>query len=145
MHRFAVVAATSAIVVNVLTCSSSFQTEKKGWGLFADQDLEEDDLIVNYVGEVIPTGMWKARLAEYDGERHWCDPSPLTFTCHGMCLLLLCDDQFARPFSVFSSCMSCCSYFLNLDSQYVIDASRRGNVGRFINHSCDPNTRTEKW
>lgn len=27
----------------------------------------------------------------------------------------------------------------------VIDPSERGNLGRFINHSCDPNCTTEKW
>ena len=26
----------------------------------------------------------------------------------------------------------------------MIDASAKGNLGRFINHSCDPNCRTEK-
>ncbi|GLJ25256.1 hypothetical protein SUGI_0483490 [Cryptomeria japonica] len=36
-------------------------------------------------------------------------------------------------------------YFMTLDSNEVIDACVKGNLGRFINHSCDPNCRTEKW
>ncbi|KAJ6954282.1 hypothetical protein NC652_005885 [Populus alba x Populus x berolinensis] len=36
-------------------------------------------------------------------------------------------------------------YFMTLDGSEVIDACVKGNLGRFINHSCDPNCRTEKW
>jgi hypothetical protein len=36
-------------------------------------------------------------------------------------------------------------YFLSLDAQHVIDASRKGNKGRFINHSCNPNCELQKW
>ncbi|VFR00252.1 unnamed protein product [Cuscuta campestris] len=36
-------------------------------------------------------------------------------------------------------------YFMALSSCEVIDACGKGNLGRFINHSCDPNCRTEKW
>ncbi|CAN1176033.1 Histone-lysine N-methyltransferase ASHH2 [Linum perenne] len=36
-------------------------------------------------------------------------------------------------------------YFMTLDGSEVIDACAKGNLGRFINHSCDPNCRTEKW
>ncbi|XP_038885000.1 histone-lysine N-methyltransferase ASHH2 isoform X2 [Benincasa hispida] len=36
-------------------------------------------------------------------------------------------------------------YFMTLNGSEVIDACRKGNLGRFINHSCDPNCRTEKW
>ncbi|KAK7281576.1 hypothetical protein RIF29_09693 [Crotalaria pallida] len=35
-------------------------------------------------------------------------------------------------------------YFMTLNGNEVIDASAKGNLGRFINHSCDPNCRTEK-
>ncbi|EGC39214.1 hypothetical protein DICPUDRAFT_27300, partial [Dictyostelium purpureum] len=36
-------------------------------------------------------------------------------------------------------------YFLTLNSKECLDASRRGNLARFINHSCDPNCETQKW
>ncbi|KAI3960359.1 hypothetical protein MKW98_017083 [Papaver atlanticum] len=36
-------------------------------------------------------------------------------------------------------------YFMTLNGSEVIDACGKGNLGRFINHSCDPNCRTEKW
>ncbi|XP_057795670.1 histone-lysine N-methyltransferase ASHH2 isoform X2 [Salvia miltiorrhiza] len=36
-------------------------------------------------------------------------------------------------------------YFMTLNGSEVIDACSKGNLGRFINHSCDPNCRTEKW
>ncbi|KAH7860815.1 hypothetical protein Vadar_018367 [Vaccinium darrowii] len=35
-------------------------------------------------------------------------------------------------------------YFMTLNGSEVIDACAKGNLGRFINHSCDPNCRTEK-
>lgn len=36
-------------------------------------------------------------------------------------------------------------YFMTLRSTQTIDASRKGNLSRFINHSCNPNCATEKW
>lgn len=36
-------------------------------------------------------------------------------------------------------------YFLTLDGTECIDASQRGNMARFINHSCNPNAKTQKW
>ncbi|EPS67389.1 hypothetical protein M569_07380, partial [Genlisea aurea] len=36
-------------------------------------------------------------------------------------------------------------YFMTLNGSEVIDACAKGNLGRLINHSCDPNCRTEKW
>ncbi|XP_026473475.1 probable histone-lysine N-methyltransferase Mes-4 isoform X3 [Ctenocephalides felis] len=36
-------------------------------------------------------------------------------------------------------------YFLVLDKDRIIDAGPKGNVSRFMNHSCDPNCETQKW
>ena len=36
-------------------------------------------------------------------------------------------------------------YFMALSSELFIDASHKGSVSRFINHSCDPNAETQKW
>ena len=36
-------------------------------------------------------------------------------------------------------------YCMNLGERKIIDATWMGNIGRFINHSCDPNACTETW
>ena len=36
-------------------------------------------------------------------------------------------------------------YFMALRSDHFIDATRKGNISRFINHSCSPNAETQKW
>ncbi|CAG0920036.1 unnamed protein product [Notodromas monacha] len=36
-------------------------------------------------------------------------------------------------------------YFLTLDSNRIIDAGPKGNLARFMNHSCEPNCVTQKW
>eukprot|EP00124_Ichthyophonus_hoferi_P004879 Ihof_evm3s600 gene=Ihof_evmTU3s600 len=36
-------------------------------------------------------------------------------------------------------------YFMNLGNGEMIDATRKGSVSRFINHSCAPNMETQKW
>ncbi|KAK3095090.1 hypothetical protein FSP39_010180 [Pinctada imbricata] len=36
-------------------------------------------------------------------------------------------------------------YMLTLDKNRIIDAGPKGNLSRFMNHSCDPNCETQKW
>ncbi|KAI5704834.1 hypothetical protein M8J75_009263 [Diaphorina citri] len=36
-------------------------------------------------------------------------------------------------------------YFMSLRPDAIIDATMKGNISRFINHSCDPNSETQKW
>ncbi|KAL8487372.1 hypothetical protein ACS0TY_023886 [Phlomoides rotata] len=37
------------------------------------------------------------------------------------------------------------AYIISLDANYFIDATRKGSLARFINHSCQPNCETRKW
>jgi histone-lysine N-methyltransferase SETD2 len=36
-------------------------------------------------------------------------------------------------------------YFMSIANGEVIDATRKGNLSRFLNHSCRPNCETQKW
>lgn len=36
-------------------------------------------------------------------------------------------------------------YFMGLTGEAFIDATKKGNLGRFCNHSCNPNCQVEKW
>ncbi|EDV20850.1 uncharacterized protein TRIADDRAFT_31338 [Trichoplax adhaerens] len=36
-------------------------------------------------------------------------------------------------------------YMLNIDKDVIIDAGQKGNLARFMNHSCQPNCETHKW
>ncbi|XP_020583786.1 histone-lysine N-methyltransferase ASHH1 [Phalaenopsis equestris] len=37
------------------------------------------------------------------------------------------------------------AYIISLNGHETIDATRKGNLARFINHSCGPNCETRKW
>eukprot|EP00232_Nephroselmis_pyriformis_P009501 CAMPEP_0182881104 /NCGR_PEP_ID=MMETSP0034_2-20130328/16974_1 /TAXON_ID=156128 /ORGANISM="Nephroselmis pyriformis, Strain CCMP717" /LENGTH=416 /DNA_ID=CAMNT_0025014127 /DNA_START=198 /DNA_END=1445 /DNA_ORIENTATION=- len=82
---------------------------KKGYGLFAGEDMKAGAFIIEYVGEVLEDHTYSERKSIYQSQtkRHY--------------------------------------YFMSLGGSEVIDASLRGNLGRFINHSCDPNCETQKW
>lgn len=53
--------------------------------------------------------------------------------------------QFEKRAMDYSKLMNAHYYFIALSSDRVIDATKRGNISRFINHSCDPNAETQKW
>lgn len=92
-----------------------FRTEEKGWAVRAGEAILRGTFICEYIGEVLSEQEADKRGNNRHGEEG-------------------------------------CSYFYDIDSHindmsrlvegqvpYVIDATRYGNVSRFINHSCSPN------
>lgn len=53
--------------------------------------------------------------------------------------------QFHKRAGEYSSDKNTHHYFMALKGDAVIDATLKGNISRFINHSCDPNSETQKW
>jgi len=88
---------------------SVIKTEKKGYGLRANNDLHPNDFIFEYIGEVINEPTFRRRTIQYDEEgiKHF--------------------------------------YFMSLTKSEFVDATKKGNLGRFCNHSCNPNCYVDKW
>jgi [histone H3]-lysine4 N-trimethyltransferase SETD1 len=74
-----------------------------GWGLFVLDDFAADEMIVEYMGEVIRKCVADAREVKYEELG-------------------------------LGSC-----YLFRIDEHGIVDATRKGNLARFINHCCDPN------
>ncbi|GAC98518.1 histone-lysine N-methyltransferase [Pseudozyma hubeiensis SY62] len=85
------------------------QTEKKGFGLRACQDIPKETFVYEYVGEVMNQPTFLDRMQQYrvEGIRHF--------------------------------------YFMMLQPNEYLDATKKGGKGRFINHSCNPNCSVSKW
>ncbi|GKU99115.1 hypothetical protein SLEP1_g12009 [Rubroshorea leprosula] len=91
-----------------------FKTENKGWGVRAGEPILCGTFVCEYIGEILDYQEANKRFSRYGRED--------------------------------------CSYMYNIDShnndisrliesqsRFVIDATKYGNVSRFINHSCSPN------
>eukprot|EP00941_MAST-03F_sp_MAST-3F-sp1_P001321 g1321.t1 len=74
-----------------------------GWGLFTKKAFKRNEMIIEYVGEVVRQGVADLREKRYEEE--------------GM-----------------GSC-----YLFRIDQNWIVDATRRGGIARFINHCCVPN------
>jgi len=77
------------------------------WGVFADEDIAADVMVVEYRGVLIGNAVAEKREKEYNAAKIGSD------------------------------------YMFRIDGNIVCDATKQGNVARFINASCDPNCYTK--
>lgn len=80
------------------------------YGLFAGEDIEPGELVIEYVGEVIRHSLANIR-----------------------------ERRLEEQLRAAGSQEMASSYFFRLDLVHVVDATLIGNLARFVNHSCDPN------
>lgn len=74
-----------------------------GWGLFTEAKVAANDMVIEFVGEVVSQKVSEKREKKY----------------------------------LESGLGS--SYLFSLNNGFVVDGTKRGNISRFINHSCTPN------
>ncbi|XP_070851942.1 histone-lysine N-methyltransferase SETD1-like [Drosophila suzukii] len=73
------------------------------WGLFAMEPIAADEMVIEYVGQMIRPVVADLRETKYEA------------------------------IGIGSS------YLFRIDMETIIDATKCGNLARFINHSCNPN------
>uniref|UniRef100_A0A812B9S6 [histone H3]-lysine(4) N-trimethyltransferase n=1 Tax=Acanthosepion pharaonis TaxID=158019 RepID=A0A812B9S6_ACAPH len=73
------------------------------WGLFALEPIAAEEMVIEYVGQVIRHFVADEREKQYGAQ------------------------------GIGSS------YLFRVDNETIIDATKAGNLARFINHSCNPN------
>ncbi len=74
------------------------------WGLFALEPIQADDMVIEYIGEII-----RQKVADEREKRY-------------------------EAIGIGSS------YMFRIDDNWIIDATMKGNLARFINHCCDVRT-----
>ncbi|KAK2372790.1 histone-lysine N-methyltransferase SUVR5 [Trifolium repens] len=91
-----------------------FKTEKKGWAVRAGETILRGTFVCEYIGEVLDVQEARNRRERYDTTN-------------------------SSYFYDINARVNDMSRLIEEQVQYVIDATKNGNVSRFINHSCSPN------
>ena len=86
------------------------------WGLFAMENIGADEMVIEYVGDVVRPLLSDVREKAYEKQ------------------VMI----FPQPTFVHSFLQGIgSSYLFRIDLEYVVDATKCGNLARFINHCCE--------
>ncbi len=107
--------------------------------MFATAPIKAGALVVEYVGELINEDEYDKRLAEYKvcGRSGWGTQHVMDTSCEGSwccCCARMCVQGW-KHFYIFAMGTS----RANKNRKEFIDATRKGSLARYLNHSCEPN------
>ena len=91
------------------------------WGLFAMENIGADEMVIEYVGDVVRPLLSDVREKAYEKQVQ-SHSHVLTNT---------------QTLFEFVSQGIGSSYLFRIDLEYVVDATKCGNLARFINHCCE--------
>ncbi|KAG6422868.1 hypothetical protein SASPL_113250 [Salvia splendens] len=106
-----------------------FKTEGRGWGLQADQSIKQNNIALAFLPLATCASAYDQAgefIIEYCGE-------------------VISSDVANRRSHAYEAQGLKDAYIISLNSNYFIDATKKGSIARFINHSCEPNCETRKW
>lgn len=102
------------------------KTEDRGHGVRSNRCFEPNQIIMEYTGEIITEAECERRMNEKYKDNE---------VRYGLRFF----EQDVKLTSHFQ-----CYYLMAFDQNMIIDATT-GSIARFVNHSCNPNCRMEKW
>lgn len=88
----------------------------KGFGLIAEKFIGEHTLIIEYIGELVTEAVYQERLKTKQTNSSYF----MKYGNHG-------------------------NHGKGGKGKLYIDAERKGNMSRFMNHSCNPNCEPRTW
>ena len=91
------------------------------WGLFAMENIGADEMVIEYVGDVVRPLLSDVREKAYEKQ------------------VMLVSEFFIHLHHSFLKGIGS-SYLFRIDLEYVVDATKCGNLARFINHCCEVST-----
>lgn len=130
----------------------TMQTERCGMGLIADEDIKAGSFLIEYVGEggkillcSIHVHSWSLRFIVFIVCKYmllWNH----TLIQLIVCLVAVIDDKTCEErLWVMKKQGEVNFYMCEISREMVIDATFKGNLSRYINHSCHPNSELQKW